>query len=455
MFGNVTHHLHSSSVVVYTEWQKVLMVISLTLLSLFTILGNATTIYIYKTTRGLRKRKNYFILSLAAADLSIGLVSVNFFTVLLVVGHWPLGPVVCYIWVTVDFWSIGVSNFTLVAIALDRLVSVCSPMKHRWLHLQRAYVHSVIVAVWILAFLNWCPFVFMYTDVGENTCHLAFHENNVPLTIVCAIFGYYAPVTVLCTSYFFISYKMTRRCHEMYIVYPPASERQLQGQPQQQQQQQKQCKQQENKRIHKRPESCVVSTSTRCRYIKANRRGVRFLFFISFVFIISWMPYNLLIIVLSARGTQASQHLWNFCYIFGWISSALNPICYVLGNGHFREHFMKVVKNYKKKKNTLKVWREETRFDTASEHHPIYELESVDDSRSRFRSLGSQKSSQRKQQEREKLKQQRRQQLQQQQQQQLDEEKNRQQEYIMQSNEQENLLSTTTATEIGDNEYLR
>lgn len=330
---NITqHHLHSSSVAPaeYTDWQKVLITILLTLLSLFIIFGNAATIFIYKTTRCLQRPKNYFILSLAFADFMVGLVSVNLFTAYLAAGYWPFGKVVCYLWLIIDHWAVDISNYTLVAISMDRFMSVCFPMKHRWLYVKCGYVQTVLVVIWTLALVVWSPAMFMYTETHDRKCYMAVHERNVPITLISISFGYYIPVVLLSTAYFFISYKTTRRCHEMYIVYPKPGE--------------------QKEVPNKRPDSCFVTNSTRSRHIKANRRGVEFLLFVALVFILFWMPYSVLITVLSVNSNvHTSAHVWNICYLAGWVSSALNPVCYVLGNGQFRECFLTKVKKFKKK----------------------------------------------------------------------------------------------------------
>jgi len=50
------------------------------LLSLATILGNSLVLVSFKRNKGLRTISNYFLISLAVADVSIGLVSIPLMT---------------------------------------------------------------------------------------------------------------------------------------------------------------------------------------------------------------------------------------------------------------------------------------------------------------------------------------------------------------------------------------
>ena len=88
--------------------------------SLVTVCGNLLVIMSFMVNRALRKVNNYLIMSLAAADLLIGLVSMNMFTLYIVNNGWTLGPIICNIWLALDYVASNASVLNLTIICLVR-----------------------------------------------------------------------------------------------------------------------------------------------------------------------------------------------------------------------------------------------------------------------------------------------------------------------------------------------
>ena len=83
------------------------------LLSILIVITNATVVYIYFTRRHLRIiPKNFFILSLAIADILVGTISVNFYAVFLSYNKWPFGEIACDMWLAMDYSSCNASTST-------------------------------------------------------------------------------------------------------------------------------------------------------------------------------------------------------------------------------------------------------------------------------------------------------------------------------------------------------
>ncbi len=102
-----------------------------TIVSICCIGGNLLVLVAFCVDRSVRIANNYFIISLAVTDLTIGLISINFFTMYLLLNRWPLGTVVCDIWLAIDFTACMVSQVTVFLITLDRFLSVRFPVRYR------------------------------------------------------------------------------------------------------------------------------------------------------------------------------------------------------------------------------------------------------------------------------------------------------------------------------------
>lgn len=99
---------------------------------------------------------NYFIVSMATADLIVGTLVMPSGVVSLMCGMWMFDRLWCDLWQTFDFYACTVSIFNLCAISIDRYWAVRHPFRHqRWIR-SKALWHSVLL-LWLLAALITFP----------------------------------------------------------------------------------------------------------------------------------------------------------------------------------------------------------------------------------------------------------------------------------------------------------
>jgi octopamine receptor len=94
--------------------------VALGMVCLMVIFGNIMVIAAVKITHKLRGATNIFIVSLAWADLMLGIIVLPFSAMYEVFKMWLFGPVWCSIWLAVDVWMCTASILHLVVISLDR-----------------------------------------------------------------------------------------------------------------------------------------------------------------------------------------------------------------------------------------------------------------------------------------------------------------------------------------------
>ncbi|KAH3852406.1 hypothetical protein DPMN_094913 [Dreissena polymorpha] len=184
-------------------------------ISVVTMIGNLLVIIAFKIDKQLQTISNCFLLSLAVADFTIGLVSMPLYTLYLLMGYWPLGPFLCDLWLSLDYTMSTASAANLLVICFDRYYSVTRPLTYRARRTPKK-VGIMIGCIWTVSVVLWTPWIFAWPyiegvrTVPEKECYIQFLTSNAILTIITAVIAFYIPISIMTILYFKI-YKETEK----------------------------------------------------------------------------------------------------------------------------------------------------------------------------------------------------------------------------------------------------
>ncbi|TRY78937.1 hypothetical protein TCAL_01728 [Tigriopus californicus] len=213
----------SNASALYNSNQVVLIGASATLLSVATILGNLLVLVSFKMDKRLQTISNYFLCSLAVADIIIGSISMPLFTVNVIQNEWPFGAVPCDIWLSVDYLASNASVLNLLVISFDRYFSVTRPLTYRASRTTRRAALMIIWA-WGLSAILWPPWIVAWPyiegerTVPQNDCYVQFIYSNKFMSILTMMVAFFIPVCVMIGLYLRIWWITVKRQKNLFLL---------------------------------------------------------------------------------------------------------------------------------------------------------------------------------------------------------------------------------------------
>ncbi|XP_046841192.1 5-hydroxytryptamine receptor 1A-alpha-like [Xenia sp. Carnegie-2017] len=160
-------------------------------------LGNSIILIIFVVTKELQTHVNYFLASLALADLMTALFPMPLWLNFKIYNRWPFSMGLLKTWISADLMFCTASVCNLCAISIDRCLAIAWPFVHRsWFTPFRT--KCALAIVWVYS----CFIVLFITD------WIKWKKRGV--IISCASF--YIPMVIIITAYvtIFISQNKSR-----------------------------------------------------------------------------------------------------------------------------------------------------------------------------------------------------------------------------------------------------
>ncbi|NXI43960.1 HRH3 protein, partial [Galbula dea] len=161
----------------------VLLAFLMGLLALVTILGNVLVILAFILDRNLRHHSNYYFLNLAITDFAVGAFCIPLYIPYALTGTWHLGRDLCKMWLVLDYLLCTASVFSIVLISYDRFLSVTKAVSYRNQQGITSNIVIKMVAIWVFAFLLYCPAILFWEHVAGHSmvaadqCYVEFWEH--------------------------------------------------------------------------------------------------------------------------------------------------------------------------------------------------------------------------------------------------------------------------------------
>ncbi|KAG7519929.1 delta-type opioid receptor-like [Solea senegalensis] len=282
---------------------KVTIVVVYMIVCVIGLVGNFLVMYVIIRYTKMKTATNIYIFNLALAD-SLFLATLPFQGTDVFLGFWPFGNALCKAVVSIDYYNMFTSTFTLTVMSMDRYVAVCHPVKA--LDMRTPHKAKVVnICVWVLASAFGVPAMVM-GNVEEEQEH-----NSVECIVVLPEpRSHWDPVFGTCVFLFsfLIPVAIISICYSLMV-----------------------------KRL--RSVRILSGSKEKDRNL---RRITRMVLVVVAAFVVCWTPIQIMVLAQSLGFNLSSLFtlvLMHFCIALGYVNSSLNPVLYAFLDENFKRCF--------------------------------------------------------------------------------------------------------------------
>lgn len=181
------------------------------------ILGNLLVIVSVMRHRKLRIITNYFVVSLAFADMLVAMVAMTFNASVQLSGRWLFGYFMCDVWNSLDVYFSTASILHLCCISVDRYYAIVTPLKYP-INMTKRVVAIMILNTWISpAIISFVPIFLGWYTTDSNQKYREDHPEecafivNKVYAVVSSSISFWIPCTIMVFTYYAIFREANRQ----------------------------------------------------------------------------------------------------------------------------------------------------------------------------------------------------------------------------------------------------
>ncbi|XP_074148237.1 beta-2 adrenergic receptor isoform X1 [Sminthopsis crassicaudata] len=312
MFANSSHSILNNTTQRGEAWMVGLGIVMSTIV-LAIVFGNVLVITAIARFQRLQTVTNYFITSLACADLVMGLAVVPFGASHILMEMWTFGNFWCEFWTSIDVLCVTASIETLCVIAVDRYFAITAPFRYQSL-LTKGKARVVILVVWVVSALtSFLPIQMHWYRASHEEALMCYEKEtccdfftNQAYAIASSIVSFYLPLVVMVFVYsrvFQVAKKQLQKIDKSEGRFHVQNSSQME---------------QNGRTSHRRSS----------KFCLKEHKALKTLGIIMGTFTLCWLPFFIVNIVHVIQDNIVPKYVYIFLNWVGYANSAFNPLIY-------------------------------------------------------------------------------------------------------------------------------